>query len=132
MEVFMKISVDKYEFKFEDGVNIEENAKKLPKIKTRKVEARGQKQASDGVIEIGYPLYDQEVTNWIQEFYRLKLSDFNYLHNYEIYKKKEIEELSLEETLSYITFIIRGERFCDGHIASFLENGVIEKLCDNL
>ena len=113
-------------------MNIRERAKKLPKIKTRKVEAREPKQASDGVIEIGYPLYDQEVTNWIQEFYRLKLSDFNYLHNYEIYKKKEIEELSLEETLSYITFIIRGERFCNGHIASFLENGLIEKLCDNL
>ena len=128
----MEISKNKYDFKFEEGVNIRERAKKLPKIKTRKVEARGPKQASDGVIEIGYPLYDQEVTNWIQEFYRLKLSDFNYLHNYEIYKKKEIEELSLEETLSYITFIIRGERFCDGHIASFLENGLIEKLCDNL
>lgn len=101
----MEISKNKYDFKFEEGVNIRESAKKLPKIKTRKVEARETKQASDGVIEIGYPLYDQEVTNWIQEFYRLKLSDFNYLHNYEIYKKKEIEELSLEETLSYITFI---------------------------
>lgn len=128
----MEISSDKYDFKFDDSININENAKRLPKLKTRKVEARGPKQGSDGVIELGYPLYDQEVTNWIKEFYRLKLSDFNYLYNYEIYKNKEIEELTLEETLSYITFILRGERFCDGHIASFLENGVLEKLCDNL
>ena len=54
------------------------------------------------------------------------------MDNYKIYKYKKIEELSLEETLSYITFIIRGERFGDGNIASYLEDGTIEKLCNNL
>ena len=53
-------------------------------------------------------------------------------NGWRIYKYKTIEELSLEETLSYLTFIIRGERFCDGHIASYLEDGTIESLCDNL
>ena len=48
------------------------------------------------------------------------------------YKYKKIEELSLEETLSYLTFIIRGEKFCDGHIASYLEDGTIERLGNNL
>jgi len=128
----MTISSDKYDFKFDENTNIKENAKKLPKLKSRKVEWQKPKQGSDNVIELGYPLYDKEVENWIHEFYRLKLSDFNYLENYEIYKHKELEELSLEETLSYITFIIRGERFCDGHIASALEDGTIEKLCNNL
>ena len=76
--------------------------------------------------------FKEEVNNWIHEFYRLKLSDYNYLDNYKIYKYKKIEELSLEETLSYLTFIIRGERFCDGHIASYLEDGTIERLGENL
>ena len=119
-------------FKFDENTNIKENAKKLPKLKSRKVEWQKPRQRSDNVIELGYPLYDKEVENWIHEFYRLKLSDFNYLENYEIYKHKELEELSLEETLSYITFIIRGERFCDGHIAAALEDGTIEELCNNL
>ena len=72
--------------------------------------------------------FKEEVNNWIHEFYRLKLADYNYLDNYKVYKYKKIEELSLEETLSYLTFIIRGEKFSDGHIASYLEDGTIERL----
>ena len=113
-------------------VNLRENAKKLPKLKSRKVKWKEPIEREDKVIILGYPLYDGEVNNWIDEFYRLKLVDYNYLENFRIYKHKKIEELSLEETLSYITFIIRGERFGDGHIAYFLENGTIEKLCNNL
>lgn len=128
----MAISLNEYDFKFDEDTNIKENAKKLPKLKSRKVEWQKSKQRSNNVIELGYPLYDKEVGNWIEEFYRLKLTDFNYIENFEIYKHKEIKKLSLEETLSYITFIIRGERFCDGHIASALENGTIEQLCNNL
>ena len=128
----MAISLNKYDFKFDEDTNIKENAKKLPKLNSRKVEWQKPKRRSDNVIELGYPLYDNEVENWINEFYRLKLTDFNYIENFEIYKNKKIEKLSLEETLSYITFIIRGERFCDGHIASALENGTFEKLCNNL
>lgn len=122
----------KYNFKFEEEENLKENSKKLPKLKSRKVEWEKPKKLEDGIIEIGFPLYDEEVNNWLHEFYRLKLADYNYIDNFKIYKYKKIEELSLEETLSYITFIIRGERFCDGHIASYLEDGTIEKLCNNL
>lgn len=128
----MAISLNEYDFKFDEDTNIKENAEKLPKLKSRKVEWQKSKQRSNNVIDSGYPLYDKEVENWIEEFYRLKLTDFNYIENFEIYKHKEIKKLSLEETLSYITFIIRGERFCDGHIASALENGTIEQLCNNL
>lgn len=123
---------NKYDFKFEDEVNLRKNAQKLPKLKTQKVKWQEPKRGEDNVIELGYPLYSEEVENWIHEFYRLKLVDYNYLDNSKIYKRKKIEELSLEETLSYLTLIIRGERFCDGYIASALEDGTIEKLCDNL
>lgn len=122
----------KYNFKFEEEENLKENSKKLPKLKTQKVEWKKTKKIEDGVIEVGFPLYGEEIHNWIREFHNLKLLDLNYLNNYRIYKYKKIEELSLEETLSYLTFIIRGERFCDGHIASHLEDGTIEKLCNNL
>ena len=123
---------NKYDFKFEDEVNLRKHAKKLPKLKTQKVEWREPKRREDNVIELGYPVYSEEVENWIHEFYRLKLVDFNYLDNSKIYKHKKIEELSLEETLSYLTLIIRNERFCDGCIASALEDGTIERLCENL
>lgn len=128
----MTALLNEYNYNFDKDTSIKENARKLPKLKSRKVEWQKPKRRSDNVIVLGYPIYDKEVENWINEFYRLKLADFNYVENFEIYKHKEIENLSLEETLSYITFIIRGERFCDGHIASALENGTFEKLCNNL
>ena len=122
----------KYNFEFDEGVNLKENAKLLPKLKSRKVEWEDCKRKEDGVIEIGFPLYDEKIYDWIQEFYKLKLVEYNYLKNAKIYKHKKIEELSLEETLSYMTYIIREERFCDGYIASRLEDGTLEKLCNNL
>ena len=104
----------------------------MPKLKSRIVKWKEPEIGEDGIIVMGFPLYDEEVNNWINEFYRLELPDYNYLDNIRKYKRKRIEELSLEETLSYLTFIIRGERFCDGRIATALENGTIEKLCNNL
>ena len=54
----------KYNFKFEDEKNLKENAKKLPKLKSRKVEWRKPKTRDDGVVEIGFPLYDEEVNKY--------------------------------------------------------------------
>lgn len=122
----------KYNFKFENQENLKESAKKLPKLKTQKVEWKKPIEREDGVIEVGFPLYNEEIYNWKRKFHELKLLDYNYLENCRIYKHKKIEELSIEETLSYLTLIIRGERFCDGCIASALEDGTIEKLCNNL
>lgn len=38
-------------------------------------------------------------------------------------------ELSYEQIRSYLTFILRGEKFCDGHIDMHLKNKVLLKLC---
>ena len=121
LENEMKAKNYGYDFKFADKENLKENAKKLPKLKTSQI-ANG----------CSCNPYNKEVEDWISEFYNFKLQDYNYLKNYKIYKDKKIEELSVEETLSYMTYIIRGERFCDGHIGCYLENGLIEKLCNNL
>ena len=121
-----------YNFKL-DKENLKENAKKLPKLKTQKIETEI-REITDGDIPIidTSVLYSGEILSFIGAFESLHLQDYNYLRNYDTYKHKKIEELSLEETLSYLTFIIRGERFCDGHIAYYLGNGTIEKLCNNL
>lgn len=38
-------------------------------------------------------------------------------------------DLTLAQIQSYLTYIIRGERFCDGHIREFVENRALLKLC---
>lgn len=52
----------------------------------------------------------------------------NYMEIYKQIENKTIEDLSLDEVVAYCTFIRRGERFCDGHIAKFIDNGILVKL----
>lgn len=122
---------EKESFRFEDEKTLMDRAKKLPFIKSQNVEWESMKKDEDGSILMPYPKYSDEVYNFIEKFYELKLIDYNYLPNYEKYlkyKEKEIDDLSFKEILSYITYIIREERFCEGLIASNLENGKIEEL----
>ena len=118
-------------FKFEDYDTIKNRAKKLPFIKSQKVEWEGIKKKK-GFFSMPFPKYDKTVIDWIEAFHNLKLLDHNYVKNFNYIKNKNIEELNFYEILSYLTYIIRGERFCDGLIASNLENGNIELLEKNL
>lgn len=52
----------------------------------------------------------------------------NYMETHKQIENKEIKDLTLDEIVAYFTFIRRGEKFCDGHIAKFLDNGIFVKL----
>lgn len=116
------------DFEFEKYITIKDRARKLPYIKSQKVEWEGIKENDDKSFSMPFPKYDKEVIDWIQAFHNLKLLDHSYVENFNYLKDKNIEELDFYEILSYLTYIIRGERFCDGLIASNLENGNIELL----
>ena len=113
-------------YRFDDESTLRERVKKLPFIKSQKIEWCPLKR-NKKYIEMPYPKYNKEILKWIDDFYNLKLVEYNYTENYENYKEKIIEQLTDEELLSYLTFLIRGERFCDGLIAENLNNGIITK-----
>lgn len=71
-----------------------------------------------------YPVYDDRVLTALNT---LK-SDYRYLEHYEKLENKAIEDMTLTDLAAMYTFIQRGERFCDGHIASFIEDGRLLKL----
>ncbi len=116
------------DFEFKDRESLLERAKQLPYLKSQKVEWKGMEKLDNGAYTMPFPMYSDEVDNWIKMFYELNLSDYNYIENFNYIKDKKIEELSPFEILSYYTHIIRAERFGDGIIASYLENGKLEKL----
>ncbi len=116
------------DFEFENYNTIKDRARKLPYIKSQKVEWEEIKENDDKSFSMPFPNYDKEVIDWIEAFHSLKLLDHNYVENFNYLKDKNIEELDFYEILSYLTYIIRGEKFCDGLIASNLENGNIELL----
>ena len=41
--------------------------------------------------------------------------------------KKEVADFNLLETRAALTYFVRGERFCDGHMASCIEGGYLLK-----
>lgn len=56
------------------------------------------------------------------------LEDLNYSENYDKLQGTAIETMTLEQIATMYTFILRGERFCDGHIASYIEDGTLYRL----
>lgn len=127
--IFKRTYEDDDKFKFKEKDTLLDRAMKLPFVKTQKVEWKSIKKNEDGTFSMPFPDYNDEVYDWIEAFYKLELIDYNYIENYnEGIKDKKIDELYFEEILSYMTYFIRGERFCDGLIASNLENGKIEEL----
>jgi hypothetical protein len=59
---------------------------------------------------------DAEIINWTIAFERLDLMDHEYVNNIKPILKKSINTLNKNEILTYITYIIRSERFNEGFL----------------
>ena len=108
-------------------VDKNERCQKLPLIKTQRSLWGGGLQ-SDGTTQFPYPIFSKNVSDWIAALYDLNLTDKNYFANYVKIKDKPIAELTRDEILTRMTFLIRAERFCDGTIEEALNDGTLEAL----
>lgn len=82
-----------------------------------------------------YPEYKKDVVKFMDMCHQNCWVDCDYdLKKPEIILKDMvlIKSASLEEIKALLTFCNRGERFCDGHIASMFENGVIKSIINRL
>ena len=112
-------------------MDINEKCQTLPVIKTQRSPWGGGLQP-DGTLQFPYPIYSEEVSQWIQALYDLDLTDKNYFENMEKIKGKPVPELTRDEILTRMTFLIRAERFCDGTIEDALNDGTLEALSTRL
>lgn len=89
-----------------------------------KVQWKGGKE-SDGIMEIPYPDYPDEI--WAS--FSIFDPDTDYSDNYEKYCKGILPtDMNVRQIRTMLTFIERGERFCDGHVQRYLENNILLKL----
>lgn len=96
-----------------DGKALLNCINKLKKIKKIKWVSPGR----DGnVIIMGYPDYPPEV-------YELFSSFPDYIEPSDVWSNKLPRDMTVEEVIGELKFIMRGERFCDGLIASYIESG---------
>ncbi len=73
-----------------------------------------------------YPQYDGR----IYEILGSLGMDENYMSNYEKMKDVPVEKMSLDNLKTMYSFITRAERFCDGAITGYVEDGSLAKMAE--
>ena len=111
---------------------VKERCKTLNILKSTDVAEWNKGREENGVFTLGYPIYNDNVDKWIDQMYKLDLTDQNYLENYEEIKSKDENNLTIDEILTTFTFYIRGERFGDGTIDSGIKDGTLIRLSERL
>jgi Family of unknown function (DUF6508) len=88
-----------------------------------------------GVIHMPYPIYDELV----EEFIRAASNECWLNHGYrpeeayEMLKDDEvIRSANVSKIKTMLTFIVRGERFSDGHWGEMIRRGYVRKLLERL
>ena len=75
-----------------------------------------------------YVKYSNNVISFIDDVYNNELIDFDYLTNHIEIEDKSIDDYTIENVITELTFYIRGDRFCDGLLYGAFEDGTILKL----
>lgn len=86
-------------------------------------------KTENGMTSFGYTTYDDRV---MKLFKYMPFYKKNYNKNIEKIINKDISKLKIEEIKKYITYIYRKERFFDGHIKIYIDNGILIQLLEHL
>lgn len=76
----------------------------------------------DGVINMRWPDYDKGLWSALTTAYSAIGPDYKYLENFRDIEHLEVPELNREQLSTWLTWVLRGERFNDG----FVEQRVID------
>lgn len=79
----------------------------------------------DGTMTMGYTSYDESVNKLFRFF---PFFEGDYHKNIQTIMNKEISKLKIKEIRQYVTYIFRKERFIDGHISQYIDNGILASL----
>ena len=74
----------------------------------------------------------EQLKKFIKYFYDNNLLNQNYLEDHELIKNKDDKDLSFEETLTRLSYIIRGDRFSSGLLKSKVDDGTMLRLVERL
>lgn len=92
-------------------------------------------EVSPGVFTWRFPNYRDEVDSFMHAASRPFWVDRHYLDtDVETWFEEPnvIAEAGLGEIKSLLTYIVRGERFCDGHVGQLIEGGHVQRLLRRL
>ncbi|MDD6795629.1 MAG: acyl-CoA thioester hydrolase/BAAT C-terminal domain-containing protein [Clostridiaceae bacterium] len=87
---------------------------------------------NEGIHVLSYPNYPKELSDFWSMMEKNKLFNYNYIQDIEEVEKDNIDDMTIHDVYTYLTFICRGEKFCDGHMVKFIEDGTIGKLLNKI
>lgn len=88
--------------------------------------------STDGTFTIPESNPGEQLNKFIKYFYDNNLLNQNYLEDHKLIENKEEKDLSFEEALTRLTFIIRGDRFSSGLLKSKVDDGTMLRLVERL
>ncbi|MFK4791519.1 DUF6508 domain-containing protein [Microbacterium sp. ZW T5_56] len=87
---------------------------------------------SSGAWTMPYPDYDEMLMGALDAASTILGPDHDYLASFERTREVPISSASVSDLSTWFTYIQRGERFADGHIAHYVESGEFLLLLDRL
>lgn len=76
--------------------------------------------------------WGEKIGKFVNSLAENNMMDFDYITNIDKIKNKEIEEFTLPEVLTYITFLIRRDRFCSGALYGSVQDGTLLRATERL
>jgi hypothetical protein len=95
----------------------------------------GGKEDDQGIIHLPYPIYNKLVEEFIQAASSECWQDYSYHPEIAYVMLKDddvIKSADLSQIKTMLTFIVRGERFSDGHWGDMIRRGYVRKLLERL
>jgi hypothetical protein len=95
----------------------------------------GLEKNADGSLSFPFPIYDEDVNEFFNLVGQRGWIDVGYKPEDAarmLADEEFIEQASLEQVRTMLTYCVRGERFCDGHRESLLVGGKIVALLRRL
>jgi hypothetical protein len=92
-------------------------------------------EQADGSFNMPSPEYPAAVTDFMQEASKKCWSDTNYDPSETarmISNERLIADATLQQLRTMVTYVVRGEKFCDGHWAAMFRDGYVMRLADRL
>jgi hypothetical protein len=87
---------------------------------------------SSGARTMPYPAYDDVLMTALWAAQNIVGTDYDYLASYPRVREVPLGSVSAAELSTWFTYILRGERFSDGHIAHYVESGELLVLLERL
>ncbi len=97
-----------------------------------RVEWKGGEKIGHNTFTTAWPNYDARLWTGVEAAQELLGSDYEYVEHIERVQARPIRDASRSDLATWFTWLVRGERFCDGLIGSAAESGELLALLRRL